>query len=869
MAVWRSGRAFVAVPDPGPASTLDELVEVLRLLKTWAGDPSYEMIKDRINDAWRKAGRPEGELARRTTVADCFKAGRRRVNTELVLAVVQALHPETGYVTQWQQALRVIGGEVAAAAQVRVQDCLPRGLAEFTGRHAELDRLRRALRHGFSDGGTVVISAIEGMAGVGKTQLAIHAGHLITQEHHCDRVLFVNLRGFHPDPAQPPADPAAVLDGFLRLLGVPGQQIPHALKARETLYRETLAGSRTLIVLDNAADSDQVRPLLPETAGCPVLVTSRRSLTGLPRATHVAVDVFTPDEALEFLKAAAPEVGIGTDPTAPARIAHRCGGLPLALGLVAAHIRTTTGWTLTDHADRLDERHAARRLDSAVELALDLSYQHLGATQQRLLRLAASHPGQDLDAYAAAALSGVDLRSAQAGLQALCRNHLLQRSTPGRYLLHDLVRSYAVTRGADEDSLSERRAALTRLFDYYLATTAAAMDGMYPAEAHRRPSVAVAADPAPVVADPESARRWLDVERASLVAVAAYTAAQGWPTHTTRLAECLFRYLNGGYHTDAHAVHSHAVHAAAQLGDPATHAQALTNLGVVFMWTGRYELSARHFEQALPLFRRADHPAGQARALANLGVLSERLGRYLPALDYYGLALPLNQQIGDLVAQASTLANICVIKVRLGQHLEAVELLEQALALCRQVGDRIGEAAALNVLGHAESKLGRNQPAADHLRQALTLYRQLGDQNGEAATLDSLGLFHVGLGRPAEATEHYRQALAIVREMNDPQGEACALNGLGEAAHAAGSAVEAVRHHAEAYAISADIGDRDQQARAHTGLGRSHHTLGALIPARDHYRRALALHTELGSQPEIDQIGVQLARIDRRLVELA
>ena len=384
---------FAVLPDPGQAATLDGLVERLRMLKVWAGDPSYEWIKDRVNATWTAAGRPAGELAGKTTIVDCFRPGRQRLNTDLVVAVVQVLHPDVGYVTQWRQALQVVGGHTRAAAQVRVQDTLPPDPAGFTGRSAQLDRLRLAVQPGVANGGTIVISAIAGMAGVGKTQLVVHAAHLLVREQPFDRVLFVNLRGFHPDSAQPPADPGAVLDGFLRLLGVPGQRVPHDLPARTATYRDRLAGTRTLVVLDNAADAEQIRPLLPETPGCPVLVTSRRSLTALPSATHLTVDVFTSDEALAFLAQAAPQVPIGRDPEAAARIARRCGYLPLALAMVAGRMRAQPDWTLTDHADRLDERHRDRRLDSGVELALDVSYQHLPTDRQRLLRFAALHPG--------------------------------------------------------------------------------------------------------------------------------------------------------------------------------------------------------------------------------------------------------------------------------------------------------------------------------------------------------------------------------------------------------------------------------------------------------------------------------------------
>jgi tetratricopeptide (TPR) repeat protein len=855
MTAARPDDAFAA-PDPGRARTLDELSEALRSLKIWAGDPSYEWITGRINDAWRAAGRPAGELTKRPTVVDCFKPGRRRLNTDLVIAIVQALHPDVGYVTQWRQALRVIGGETRAAAQVRVQDTLPQDPAGFTGRTAELDQLRQALRYGTVNGGAVVISAIEGMAGVGKTRLAIHAGHLLTREKPFDRVLFVNLRGFHPDPAQPPADPAAVLDGFLRLLGVPGQQIPHDPRVRATTYRGLLAGTRTLVVLDNAADADQVRPLLPESPGCLVLVTSRRSLTGLDPATRLAVDVFTADEALEFLTRAAPHVPLGDDPDAAARIAERCGYLPLALGLVAGHMRAKPDWTLTDHADWLDERHHDRRLDTGVELALDLSYQHLPADRRRLLRLLALHPGLDFDAYAAAALADTDLDTAAHHLDHLCGDHLLQQGTPGRYTFHDLVRAYATSRAKDEDPPPERRNVQTRLFDHYLATTAAAMNTLHPAGAHQRPRIPAPATPAPALTDPDTARAWLDTERPTLVAIAAYTATHGWPAHTTRLSTTLHRYLDGGHHTAALAIHSHARHAAQHTGDPAGQAHALTGLGTAHVQLGRYGPAAEHLQQALHLYRQADDRTGQARTLNNLGNVEARLGHYQPAIDHHRQAQALYRQAHDRTGEAYALTSLGLVETQLGHHQPAIDHHRQALTLFRQAHDRTGEARALNGLGDIAVRLGRYRPAADHLQQALSLFRQLGDRAGEAWTLDSLGVLHHRLGQPAHAIRHYQRALALFREAGERDGEAYALNGLGEAAHAAGRPTDAITHHTRAHTIAADIGDRYQQARAHTGLGHAHHTLNHPAPARRHYEHALALYFDLGV-PQADQATVR------------
>jgi tetratricopeptide (TPR) repeat protein len=849
--VTAPAEVFMALPDPGQANSVADLVERLRLLKVWAGDPSYETIKDRVNKAWTAAGRPAGELTRRSTVAYCFRPGRRRLDTDLVLAVVQALHPDTGYVTQWRQALRMIGGEIEAVSQVRVQDSLPPDLAGFTSRTGELNRLRRAARAGEA----VVISAIEGMAGVGKTQLAVHAGHLLHQQRPFDRVLFVNLRGF--DPAQPPADPAAVLDGFLRLLGVPGQQIPHTLDARAAAYRDRLAGTQTLVVLDNAATTEQVRPLLPATPGCLALVTSRRSLTGLHPATRLTVDVFTPDEALAFLAQAVPDIPVGQDPHAAARIARRCGYLPLALSLVIGHIRDSSGWTLTDHADRLDERHHDRRLDTGVELALNLSYQHLPSQRRRLLRLTALYPGQDLDAYAAAALTDTDLPTAQDLLHHLHRDHLLQQAAPGRYTFHDLIRVYATIRATDEDRPPERRTALTRLFDYYLATTATAMNTLHPGEAHNRPAIPPAGTPAPDLTDPDIARGWLDTERPTLVAIAAHTASHGWPTHTTRLARTLFRYLDGGHNTEALTVHGHA---ARHTGDPIEQAHALTDLGVAHWRLGRHGPAAEHYQQALDLFRQAGDPAGEARTLGNLGIIAEQLGHYRTATDRYARVLTLHRQSGDRTGEARALTNLGDLEGRLGRYRPAVEHHELALTLFRQAGNRVGEAATLDSLGEVEMRSGRYGPAGEHLLQALTLYRQLGDHNGEAWALESLGTLHARLGQPDQAIEHHQQALAIFRETGERDGEACALNGLGEAAHTAGRDADALTHHTAAHAIAADAGDREQQARAHSGLGQAHYTLGNLALAREGYQHALALYTDLGL-PQADQIRTHLAQL--------
>nr|WP_221375135.1 tetratricopeptide repeat protein [Actinoplanes polyasparticus] len=832
--------AFAELPDPAQAGSSGDLVERLRLLKVWAGDPSYEMIKDRVNAAWTAAGRPASELARRSTVANIFTPGRRRFNTDLVIAVVEALHPDVGYVNQWAQALRVVGGEAEPVAQVRVQDSLPPDLDSFTGRTGELDELRSAMRAGDA----VVISAIEGMAGVGKTQLAVHAGHRLVREKAADRVLFVNLRGFHPDSAQPPADPGAVLDGFLRLLGVPGQQIPHGLDARAAAYRDRLAGTRTLVLLDNAATADQVRPLLPAVAGCLALVTSRRNLADLKPATQLAVDAFTPGEALAFLTSMLAGLPTGTDPDAAGRIARRAGHLPLALSLIAGHILGTPGWTLTDHADRLDERHRDRRLDSGVELALDLSYQGLPHDQQRLFRLAALHPGQDFDVYAAAALAGAEQTATQALLDRLGQDHLLQPAGPGRYTFHDLVRAYAATRSQDQDPPPVRREALTRLFDYYLGAAAAAMNTLHPAEARRRPSVEPVDTPSPDLSDPGQAAAWLDTERPTLVAVAAHTAGNGWPGHTTRLARILYRYLQGSDNNDALTVHGHALDASRDSGDLAGQGHAMIGMAVVHLRMGETGRGAGLMRDANDLFRQVDDPVGQAVALHNLGMLADRSGEYETAIDHWERALAFFRQAGDQSGEAQSLNVLGTAMERTSRFVEAIDYCRAALTLARQSGNEHGTAFVLNTLGSVELTSGHHESAGEHLREALAIFRQLGSRAGEATVLDSLGLLHTRMDQPERAVDYHDQALVIVQEIGDQDGETHVRNGLGAAMLAASRPADALMHFTAARELADKLGVRSQQAEASAGLGRAHQALGAPAPARAHYEQALALYAE-------------------------
>ncbi|MCM4084478.1 DUF3856 domain-containing protein [Paractinoplanes hotanensis] len=730
------------LPDPDGCRSLDALAATLRALKSWAGDPTFDTITTRVNARLPSTGRG--------TIADCFRDGRRRINADLVLAVVAALHDDAEYLARWRRAIRVTLAEKQAAAQVRVLARLPDEADPFVGREPHLAALDRATG----------VCVITGMAGVGKTRLAVHAGHRRTQ----GTSLFVDLRGFHPDEAQPPADPAAVLDGFLRALGVTGRQIPHDLAARSALFREQLAGRQALVILDNAADEDQVRPLL-----CPdalTVVTSRRDLADLLPTTRIDLDVFSPLEAAQLL---------GNDTSdALERVARRCGYLPLALTIVAGQMAATPSWTVADHADRLEERHRNYHLDDGVQLALHLSDQRLPPARRTLLRRLAGHPGQDFDAYAAAAVLDADLGATEEHLRRLTAEHLVQQPVPGRFVLHDLVRAYAVERATDDERPTDRRAAQTRLYDLYLYAASAAMDALHPAERHRRPTLPPNDVPKPALDDPKAALHWLDTERSTLVAVCLAA-----PSHAVPLAATIYTYLdNGGYPAEAITVHTAARNAAVATGDPAGEAGALINLGVVYWQLGRNAEARDRMSESLTLFRRLGDARGEARALGNLGVVYNAFGDHTASAEHHTQALAKFVEIGDRVGEANTLTNLGDVYLRMDRLSEAADHHRRALDLFRALNHRGGEATALTNLGDADTRLGNLTEALDSLDRAVAIFGELGERYGQTCALNGRAEALAAMGRPEEAVTTFRLALGLAQLIDDPAEQSRARTAL-------------------------------------------------------------------------------------------
>jgi DNA-binding SARP family transcriptional activator len=696
--------------------------------------------------------------------------------------------PSTELQTLNQQILR--GEPVAhpsAARSMRragtgvVPALLPADLASFAGRTRHVDQLDALLpgRSGAAPGTAVVITAIAGTAGVGKTALAVHWAHRV-RDQFPDGQLYVNLRGF--DPTGTVMEPAEAVRRFLDALQVPPQNIPAGLDAQLDLYRSLLADKQMLIVLDNARDTGQVRPLLPAAAGCFTVVTSRNQLTGLVAAdgAHpVILDLLTDTEARELLTRRLGPDRVAGAPEATDQMISACARLPLALALVAARAAAHPHLRLTSLAGELRDSRA--RLDALtsddphvnVRAVLSWSYRALTPGAAELFRLLGLHPGPDLSVPAAASLAGVPADTVGPLLTELTTANLLAEHTTGRYTLHDLLRAYAAELAGTADSDRQRRAAIHRMLDHYLHTAQAADRLLYP----NRDAIALPA-PRPGVTplrptNDRLALDWFTTERAVLLAAVHHAHAAGFDTHTWQLAWTLATVLDRQGHWHDHAAVQHAAVAATQrLADPRAQAHAHRNLAHARAQLGHLDESHAHLRHALDLFRRTDDRAGQAQVHHNLANLWNRQGRHAEALDHARQALDLHRAAGHRVGQARALNGVGWYHILLGNHEQAIIYCQQALDLQQELGDRDGQAATRDSLGYAYHHLGQHAQALTYYQQAVELYRDLGDRYFEAATLIHLGDTHHAAGHPTTARDAWRHALTILTDLDHPDAAA-------------------------------------------------------------------------------------------------
>nr|WP_225953310.1 BTAD domain-containing putative transcriptional regulator [Kibdelosporangium phytohabitans] len=716
---------------------------------------------------------------------------------------------------------------------------LPADVAAFTGRAEQLAQLDR-----FTGGTsrTSVVVCVTGTAGAGKTATVVHWGHQV-RDRFPDGQLYLDLCGYDPGEPMPSTDALAVL---LTALLPAGTEIPLMPAERAARFRTEVAARRMLVVLDNAASVEQVRPLLPGTPMCAVVITSRDSLAGLVAlhgAHRIEMDRLPAADAVTLLHRLIGE-RVDAEPEATAALAERCVRLPLTLRLAAEYAVSRSRTPLSRLVDEL--RAAQRTLDvlsggsdqrAAVRAVFSWSLRQLSAEAAHAFAVLGRHPAPMFDAHALASITDRPLEQAQRSLDALVRANLVHATGSDRYGMHDLLKAYA----AELDDGIDEHTALDGAYRYYIAAIAAAMNCLYPGEAHRRPSVADSKYPIPVFSDAHEARDWLDTELPAVQALVAHAATHGWPEHAATLSALLFRFLEGHQETAALAINGHARDAAHAAGDHIAEANARIALGGLHKQAGRTKLATAEIWAAYSLFGEVADVLGQARAVGNVGMIEESTGRYLPASDYYTTALALFQQAEDVTGQAHMLTRLGTVEVRIGSE-SAAHHLRQAMELHRQAGHRFGEAWVKIGMGELAATEGRPADAIQLHTEAADLFGQLGHQYSEAWAIDGLGRAEALCGRLSDATNHHRQALGLFRQHGDRIGESWALNGLGEALHARGHEAAARDNHADALAMATRTGCREQIARAHRGLARA--ATGAT--ARHHHEHAIAIYTELG-----------------------
>jgi DNA-binding SARP family transcriptional activator/tetratricopeptide (TPR) repeat protein len=645
---------------------------------------------------------------------------------------------------------------------------LPPDVRGFSGRRDELAQLDEALRAAGEQPTAVVISALSGTAGVGKTALAVHWAHMV-RDRFPDGQLYVNLRGF--DESGSVTSPAEALRGFLDAFDVPPQRIPAGLDAQAALYRSLLAGKLMLIVLDNARDAGQVRPMLPGTAGCLVVITSRNQLSGLLAmgARSLTLDLVSAAEARELLAHRVGESRVAAEFQAADDIAALCARLPLALSIVAARAATQPGFRLATLADTLRETHGSLDAFDGGDPATDAravfswSYDTLKGDGARLFRLLGLHPGVDIAVPAAASLAGAAVRQL---LAELSRANLVIECAPGRYTFHDLLRAYAAELAHTLDSEVEQRRALHRVLDHYLHSAYAAAMLLDPYRDPITPAAPLPGVTLARLADHEHALAWFTGERTNVLAIIEFAARSGFDTHAWQLAWTFAEFLDRrGYWREGAASQHIALESARRMGDRSGQAYANRSLGLAHDQLGHHDEAHTCLRAALDLFCETVDLTGEARTHLSLGQMLERQGQHPTALGHSRRALALFQAAGHRPGQASALNAVGWRLAVLGDHQQALSYCEQALTLLREIGDRYGEAGTWDSLGYAHHHLGHREQAITCFQNAIGLFSDLGDRYHEAAVLTNLGDTHHANGDRDNAHRTWEHALHILTEL--------------------------------------------------------------------------------------------------------
>jgi tetratricopeptide (TPR) repeat protein len=735
--------------------------------------------------------------------------------------------------------------QAAVARTAPIQCGLPGGTPAFTGRQEALARLAEQLSAHDPAGAVVAIHVVDGMAGVGKTELALRVAHQ-HKHRHPDGQYFLNLHGYTEGIS--PMPPEAALEELLRQAGVPGQQIPPGLAARQVRWQALMAPQRALILLDNALNEEQVRPLLPMSAGSLVLITSRSRLTGLAGAKSIHLDVLPPQEAIElFTRLSSVESESNIDSVA--KIVELVGRLPVALAAVAGQIHD--GITVAELAEDLASAisHESRADDSvlsraSVRTALETSLRQLDQAHQRAFRILGLSPGPTIGVPQFAALADVSPTDARRLLSAVTDRNLitlaLDQIGHRRYQLHDLVRAFAREQADSHLSTQQRSEALARLAIWY-ASAISTVEQLWGAG-----SDAIGSNVEGLrLAAADDARAWLVAEQGNIFAL----AATGTDADAADVAYRSARLLSLlGHYANARILFQSAVDTYHQIEENDKEADALTGLGHVARLLGDIPAADEHIRNALSIYQRSGNQHGEAYALTGMGHFARLTGDTSAADKHFRNALVIHRRLGNRDGEAEALTSLGDLAVATGDYTVAGELRGDALTIYREVGNRDGEGRTLWGLGQVARLLGDYSAAEDRFRSALTIYQQIGSRDGEANVLSGLGDVARFTSGHAAARDYYRDALAIYSQVGDRYGEAQSLWGLGEVARLVGDYTAARDQFRGALAIYKQVGSRYGEAQSLWGLGEVARLVGDYTAARDQFHGALTIYQQIGSR---------------------
>ncbi|MET8039668.1 BTAD domain-containing putative transcriptional regulator [Micromonospora sp. NPDC005215] len=818
------------------AELIDELAE------SSDQHPLRERLRGQLMLALCAVGRQADALA-------VYREGRRFYADELGIepgAELQKLHQ------------RVLAGDLVlagrASSPIHPVRSLPRAIGDFTGRQQTLARLVKDVEAGAR------IQLIDGMAGSGKTTLAVHVATALANDYP-DAQLYIDLHG-HSE--RTPLTPAAAVATLLRHLGLPAERVPTNQDDRLALWRTELAGRRALLVLDNAATADQVTPLLPNGSHCLVLITSRRRLVGVDEGRPSSLPVFDPDEAIELLGHVVGVDRVAAEPEAASEVVRRCGHLPLAIRLAGARLAHRPRWRIADLAERLTSRPDPlaefEAGDRSVGRAFALSYAQVSPAAQRAFRLLGLHPGVRFDNSVAAALAELPLPDAQDLLDALVDANLVEEAEPGRYRLHDLVREYARTLVSEPERAVERRQGIERLLDHHLHVATAIARTRELSSAHSLIVFAppIRADLVTLVAQQGSA--WLDENLAVWTALVRLAETEGFLRYCWQLARaCWYAQFESGRLDELIETHTIGLRAAEELADDRAVATVLNYLASAHFRLGRFPESFQLMERSLDIFRRLGLRSEIRNMLANLAAAYSANSDFPQARERYDEAVALARRMSDSKALANVLNNLSVTLLMWGRHDEALRTARRHLGMAREVGDprRIGN--ALGHLGMIRHRMGDLVPARRLLRLALRFKRQNGTRFGEGEVLNEIGMMEREAGRPELAADLHRTALVAMTEVGDLVAQCGTRNLLARAILDQGDSTSALDLHRRVLADATGLGARYEQGRALEGIAR------CLLPtdpaaARAHLNRALFLFRQVES-PDQHEVARLLAEL--------